>query len=161
MEIHCWAWSREKPVLTPRWSCFVDLLSIAFVITIIPSGLSQKALPSARLWVPLLSSQADNPTLPTVLGRWVTQLCLFCHLTDLPRSSVHGILQPGILEWAAMPSSRGSSRPRDWTWVSYVSCIGRQVLCYSGHLSNRLTKNFYLLEFWVSKHLLYIKWLCV
>ena len=43
-------------------------------------------------------------------------------------SSVHGILQARILEWAAMPSSRGSSRPRDWTWVSYTSCIGRQVL---------------------------------
>ena len=28
-------------------------------------------------------------------------------------SSVHGILQARILEWVAMPSSRGSSRPRD------------------------------------------------
>ena len=27
-----------------------------------------------------------------------------------------------------MPSSRGSSRPRDGTCVSYVSYIGRQVL---------------------------------
>ena len=36
----------------------------------------------------------------------------------LPGSSVHGILQARILEWAAMPSSRGSSRPRNWTWVS-------------------------------------------
>ena len=26
---------------------------------------------------------------------------------------VHGILQARILEWVAMPSSRGSSRPRD------------------------------------------------
>ena len=30
-------------------------------------------------------------------------------------SSVHGILQAGILGWVAMPSSRGSSRPRDPT----------------------------------------------
>ena len=45
-----------------------------------------------------------------------------------PVSSVHGILQARILEWIAMPSSGGSSWPRDWTWVSYVSCIGRQVL---------------------------------
>ena len=43
-------------------------------------------------------------------------------------SSIHGILQARILEWVAMPSSRGSSRPRDHTHVSYVSCIGRQVL---------------------------------
>ena len=39
-----------------------------------------------------------------------------------------GILQGRILEWVAMPSSRASSRPRDWTWVSFVSCIGRWVL---------------------------------
>ena len=32
-----------------------------------------------------------------------------------PGSSVHGILQARILEWVAMPSSRGSSQPRDWT----------------------------------------------
>ena len=30
------------------------------------------------------------------------------------------ILQARILEWVAMPSSRGSSCPRDWTRVSYV-----------------------------------------
>ena len=28
-------------------------------------------------------------------------------------SSVHGILQARILEWVAIPSSRGSSQPRD------------------------------------------------
>ena len=44
------------------------------------------------------------------------QLCLtFCNPMDcsLPGSSVHGILQARILEWIAMPSSRGSSQPRD------------------------------------------------
>ena len=30
-----------------------------------------------------------------------------------PGSSVHWILQARVLEWVAMPSSRGSSRPRD------------------------------------------------
>ena len=42
----------------------------------------------------------------------------------LPGSSVCGILQAWILECVAVPSSRGSSPPRDWTCVSYVSCIG-------------------------------------
>ena len=37
-------------------------------------------------------------------------------------SSVRGILQRRILEQAAMPSFRGSSRPRDRTHVSRVSC---------------------------------------
>ena len=38
-------------------------------------------------------------------------------------SSVHGILQARIQEWVAMPYSRGSSWPRDGTWISRVSCI--------------------------------------
>ena len=35
-----------------------------------------------------------------------------------PSSSVHGILQARILEWVAIPFSRGSSQPRDRTQVS-------------------------------------------
>ena len=37
-----------------------------------------------------------------------------------PGSSAHGILQARILEWVAMPSSRGSSQPRDRTHTSHV-----------------------------------------
>jgi len=33
-------------------------------------------------------------------------------------SSVHGILQARILEWLAVPSSKGSSQPRDQTHIS-------------------------------------------
>ena len=47
-----------------------------------------------------------------------------------PGTSVHGILQARTLQWVAMPSCGGSSRPRDQTHVSYVSCIGRRVLYY-------------------------------
>ena len=36
-------------------------------------------------------------------------------------SSVHGILQARILEWVAMPSFRGSSWPRDQTWVFCIA----------------------------------------
>ena len=39
---------------------------------------------------------------------------------SLPGSSVHGILQIRMLESVALPSSRGSSWPRDWTYVSYI-----------------------------------------
>ena len=38
-----------------------------------------------------------------------------------PVDSVHGILQVNILEWIAMPSSRGSSQPRDQTQVSHTA----------------------------------------
>ena len=40
-----------------------------------------------------------------------------------PGSSVHGIFQARILEWVAMPSSRGSFWPRDRTCHSCNSCI--------------------------------------
>ena len=40
-----------------------------------------------------------------------------------PGSSVHGIVQERILEWVAIPFSRGSSRPRDQTRVSCI--VGR------------------------------------
>ena len=46
----------------------------------------------------------------------VAQSCLtLCDPMDcsLPGSSVQGILQARTLEWVALPSSRGSSRPRD------------------------------------------------
>ena len=41
-----------------------------------------------------------------------------------PGTSVLGILQARILEWAAMSSCRGASQPRDRTCVSYICCIG-------------------------------------
>ena len=54
----------------------------------------------------------------------VTQLCpTLCDPMDwsLPGSSVHRILQARILEWIDIPFSRGSPRPKDWTWVSYIA----------------------------------------
>ena len=39
-----------------------------------------------------------------------------------PGSSVHGILQARVLEWAVSSFSRGSSRPRDRTHVSRIAC---------------------------------------
>ena len=53
-----------------------------------------------------------------------------------PGSSLHGILQARILAWIAVPSSRGSSWPRDRTRASRVSCIGRQVLYHQCHLGS-------------------------
>jgi len=38
-----------------------------------------------------------------------------------PGSSVHRVLQARILEWVAIPFSRGSSQPRDQTQVSYIA----------------------------------------
>ena len=63
---------------------------------------------------------------------------------SLPGSSVHGILQARILEWIAIPSSRGSSQPRD----------GTQVFCIAGGFFNvwatrEAQVNYKLLEIFV------------
>ena len=61
------------------------------------------------------------------VSQWWPTLCDPMDCT-LPGTSAHGILQARILGWVARPSSRGSSWSRDWTLISDVSCIGRQVL---------------------------------
>ena len=60
------------------------------------------------------------------------QSCLtLCNPTDCspPGSSVHGALHAGILEWAATPSSRGSSQPRQRSNPRFLSLLHcRQIL---------------------------------
>ena len=62
----------------------------------------------------------------TTLSEWVSEVAQSCPtLCDpmdcsLPCSSVHGIFQTRVLEWIAISFSRGSSQPRDRTWVSRI-----------------------------------------
>ena len=77
---------------------------------------------------------------PAVL-RWA-QSCPILHDPmdcSSPGSSVHGISQPRILEWAAISSSRGSSWPRDWTRVPCISYAGRRILHQLYNLGNPQT----------------------
>ena len=76
----------------------------------------------------------------------VTQSCLtLCNPMDcsLPGSSVHGLLQAGILEWVAIFFSRGSSQPRD---ITQVSCITGRLF---SHLSQCRGHQFYA---WSTRH---------
>ena len=62
----------------------------------------------------------------------VTQLCpTLCNPIDcsLPGSCVHEILQARILEGVVIPFSRGSSHPRNWTWVLCIA--GRFFIVWS------------------------------
>ena len=62
---------------------------------------------------------------------WKCQLLSRVLLFATPWTVAHqaplsmGILQARILEWIAIPFSRGSSQPRDWTWV--FSIAGRSL----------------------------------
>ena len=63
-------------------------------------------------------------TVSILLCLLVAQLYLtLCDPMDCspPGSSVHGILQARILECVAIPFTRGSSWPRDWTLVSCIA----------------------------------------
>ena len=57
-------------------------------------------------------------------GQWLQPCPTFCDTMDCspPGFSVCGILQTRILEWVAMPSSRGSSPLRDRTCISFIFC---------------------------------------
>ena len=77
--------------------------------------------------------ELPSQTVPTLMCMLTKSLQLCPTLCDpidhsLPVSSVHGILHARILEWVAISSSRGSSEPRHQTCISYISCIGTQVL---------------------------------
>ena len=59
-----------------------------------------------------------------------------------PGSSVHGIFQARILEWVTMPSSGGSSPPRDRTRVCLLHC--RQTLYPLNHQGSPIVVVFQL-----------------
>ena len=76
----------------------------------------QASTPQNIECITLSGKVKSRKTIPCVK---VTQLCLTpCDPMDC---TVCGILQAGILEWVAVPFSRGSSQPRDRTQVSCLA----------------------------------------
>ena len=73
----------------------------------------------------LLHWQAGSlPLAPPRNPMLVTQSCpTLCDpiVCSPPGSSVHEILQARIQEWVVISFSRGSSWPRDWTWVYCIA----------------------------------------
>ena len=65
-----------------------------------------------------------------------TPLCLTLHdprNCSLPGPCVHGIFQARILEWDAVSSSRVSSWPWVWMYISHISRSSRQILYHQCH----------------------------
>ena len=138
-----WPWKPAWTLLPDRMRLAMRMwgLFIYLIMMFLKTFLAGERLPFLELKVPTqgrpLISKLINPEptlfcgpLNTVLSHSVVSDLSLCNLMDYspPGFSTHGILQARILEWVAVPSSRGSSRPRDGTCVSYVSCIGSQVL---------------------------------
>ena len=78
--------------------------------------------PYRRVWMENLAYHASQHMVydVCVLAKSLQSYPTLCNTMDcsLPGSFVHGTLQAGILAWIAMPSSRGSSRPKDRTCIS-------------------------------------------
>ena len=78
---------------------------------------------------PLQYSCLENPHGQRSLAGYSPRRCkeldttevYMCTGCNLPGSSLHGTLQVRILEWIAIPFSRGSSWTRDWTQVSRIA----------------------------------------
>ena len=60
--------------------------------------------------------------LPVIITQSCLTLCDPMHCSP-PGFSVYGIIQARILDWIAIPFSRGSSWPRDQTRISCASCM--------------------------------------
>ena len=76
-----------------------------------------------------------------------------------PGSSVHGILQARILEWVAIPFSRGSSWPRDWTRVSCIA--GGFFTVWAPREASYHQSSLLLLSpshWWLAKQVFFLMW---
>ena len=58
--------------------------------------------------------------------------------------SVHGIFQARVLEWIAISFSRGSSRPRNRTWVSHITGRRFYHLSHQGSLYHSVADAIYV-----------------
>ena len=77
----------------------------------------------AQLIIPLRSHHIIITGLCCLPAKLLQSCPTLCNPMDCspPGSSVHGILHARVLEWVALPSSKGSSWPRVWTWVSCIA----------------------------------------
>ena len=70
--------------------------------------------------IDVLRSQKKKKKMDVLVAQSCPTLCNPMNCS--PRgSSVYGILQARILEWVAISFSRGSSQPRDPTWVFWIA----------------------------------------
>ena len=89
-------------------------------------------------WFMLMCGQNHHNTVKWTHAKSLQSCLTLSDPTDdgPPGSSLHVILLTRILEWVAVPFSRGSSQPRDRTCLSYASRTGRWVLYHQPHLGS-------------------------
>ena len=81
-------------------------------LTAVPSLVAEGGLWGARAAVAVAPGVRE----------WKSESLSCVQLWDPVDYTARGIFQGRILEWIAVPFSRGSSQPRDWTHISYIPC---------------------------------------
>ena len=118
-----------------NWFGFGVILDFSFPHTLIRSISKFSSISRIRQWLASCHHSGQIPIVAHLVNMlppyWPSCLCLSCSvmsnslwphgLHSLPGSSVHGILQAELLECVAISFSRGSSPPRDWTWLSRIA----------------------------------------
>ena len=110
--------------LVDTWR-FGEVACLAYVETprscVLIHASPSASVPPGSSWVISFYNKPVKVKKVTVL---VTQSCpTLCYSMDFssPISSAHGILQARILDWVAIPFSKRSSQPRDWSQVSSIA----------------------------------------
>ena len=107
------------------------------------SGVSEKEMITSMYetteWISCVYVVASGLNIIALCYLFIKHTCMFSH-SIMPQFFVTPwtiacqaplsieFFQARILEWVAISYSRGSSRPRDQTHVSCVSCTGREIL---------------------------------
>ena len=99
----------------------IEVGSPSLLQGIFSTQVSNPALLYCRWILCQLSHQRRSRVLERKWSCSVLSDSLWSHGMYLPASSVHGIFQAIVLEWVALPFSRGSSHSRDQTWVSCIT----------------------------------------
>ena len=133
-----WMWVPESvglnlaPLLTERWPWTSHLIALCLSFLICKMEMKE-------VWKSQSLSRVQFFATP-----W----------TSLSGTSVHGILQARILEWVAIPFSRGSSQPRDQTQVSCISGRFFTIWPPGKPICNGLNSYFSKEDMWVAdKHM--------
>ena len=117
----CWIIEKAREIKKNNYFCFTDYAKVFDCVS------QQTVANSSR------DGNTRSPYLPPEKslcrsgkkkGKWSRSVVpTLCNPMDccLPGSSDHGIFQVRVLERVVISFSRGSSQPRDWTWVSLIA----------------------------------------
>ena len=152
-DLSCTFWSVTSPLMMVGWSNSIGhvinqwdcLLMMSFSESFsVGLGMRFRLPHSSDVETSFLFFFFFHQDLASVCGCSVVHSYLtLCDPMDsnLPGSSIHGISKARILEQVAISFSRGSSQPRNWTCVSCIPYMDRQILYHwatrEAHLASR------------------------